>query len=122
MLRQYFEGTETITHGANMYNRWNSSAHDALSLVVSDWGLGEGDLAKLLASAALGDHPYTEVVVMTTRSPVGEAGNATVLNVTWALLAEKGIAVHFVDREKSRDFMDWCTAPVSSKWFMYTNS
>ena len=90
--------------------------------MVSDWGVGEGDLARLLASVAASDHPFTELVVMTTDTPVGPSGNATVLNVTWSALSRRGISVQMVDRQKSRDFLDWCSAPVDTKWFMYTNS
>jgi hypothetical protein len=122
MLKEYFEGTETITHGANMYNRWDHSAHGKMTLVVSDWGSGEGELAKLLRSAAASDHPFSELLVMTTNNPVGDSGNATALNVTWAELATKGVNVQLVDRQESRDFLDWCTAPVDTPWFMYTNS
>ena len=124
MLKRYFEGTEIITHGAVMYDRWNRSTHGDITLVVSDWGQTEGDLRGLLRTVAETDHPFTEVLVLTVANPfeppAGSASDvvnasAALLNVSWDALARRGVSVSLIDREGNKDVADFCTAPVATR-------
>lgn len=82
-----------------------------MSLVVSDWH--DGQSAYLLSQIDGGNHPFSTIVLMLPQGiePPSSANQVRSATVT----------VH--SREESEpDWMDLCTAPIDTPWFMMTNS
>lgn len=142
MVKSYLNDAEVIIHGAMMRGTWDKnvlgvssdgflerylisryakthfviclplstcSVSQNVSLLVSDWH--EGNARHLLASLDQCSHPFVEVVVL--------ADNVThpseLMNLT-------SLPVQVVSRHNRSDRFDLCTAPISTEWFMKTNS
>jgi hypothetical protein len=88
----------------------NFPLSQSISLVVSDWK----DVNSRVLLSHLDDsyHPFSEVIVMLPKSaiiPTSPFPSAT--------------PVRFVFRDDySYDYIDLCTAPVHTRWFMWTDS
>jgi len=118
-----------VVHGKAGWRQWNHDDHD-ITLVISDW---DGQLLpSLIQSLSDVHHPYTEVIVM--RPPpeerpkpsllqrvVGFFGGSTDVKTVASHAGPNTINVKYVDRIHP-DYMDLCSAPVRTNWFMVTNS
>ena len=118
-----------VVHGKGGWRQWNHDDHD-ITLVISDW---DGQLLpSVIQSLSEVHHPYTEVIVM--RPPPEERPKPSLLQRVVRLFGGstdvKSVASHtgpntinvkYVDRIHP-DYMDLCSAPVRTNWFMVTNS
>ncbi|CAJ1948315.1 unnamed protein product [Cylindrotheca closterium] len=109
MVKTYLNDEEVIIHGANLRESWDKNEMGNLSLIVSDWH--EGNARHLLADLDQSSHPFAEIVVLTDNTTYStELANLT------------NLPVQFVSRYNLSDQLDICTAPISTEWFMKTNS
>ena len=101
-------GPEYVIHGAKLYSPWDP-ARTKITLVISEWFFDRSlILIKKLDSQ---DHPFDEVIIMIPPS---------VSNTHYySDYTDMPVKLQFRD---TPDFMDLCTAQVSTEWFMVTNS
>ncbi|KAL3942813.1 MAG: hypothetical protein SGBAC_003051 [Bacillariaceae sp.] len=109
MVKTYLSDKEVIIHGAKLRETWDRSELGNLSLIVSDWH--EGNARNLLADLDQSSHPFAEVIVLTDNATY----RSELTNLT-------NLPVQVVSRGNLSDQLDICTAPISTKWFMKTNS
>jgi len=96
-----------VIHGAKMYKSWDCSKHGDITLVVSDWS--EGNSRQMISSLSDSKHPFSRVLIM---QPDG-----TPVEDTQSITPKE---IHY--RGSDHDTMDFCNAPVTTDWFMITNS
>eukprot|EP00668_Euglena_longa_P017865 GGOE01022325.1.p1 GENE.GGOE01022325.1~~GGOE01022325.1.p1 ORF type:complete len:1836 (-),score=267.68 GGOE01022325.1:222-5009(-) len=121
MVDDYF-AEEALVHGGWLYNEWNATSQP-ITLLVSDfgrWDAGEPawtELETFEAALLRGHHPFRQVVVVRPSENVSAAsymqlmtGAERVEEVTFQQVARNGSV-----------WLDWCTAPISTPWFLYTN-
>lgn len=117
MVEEFYNG-EKIVHGGSLYESWKPDV-PPLALVVSDFDLmdesGRPALDKFTEQLVKGHNPFREVVVMRKFSKakyfMEKVGPDGLENITFLE----------VGRNLST-WLDWCSAPVSSPYFMYTNT
>eukprot|EP00980_Cylindrotheca_fusiformis_P012481 scaffold3070_cov128-Cylindrotheca_fusiformis.AAC.6 len=137
MVPSYLDSREVILHGAKMRTSWDKEIMGVsgllllllffvmytrfltsrafffpknMTLVVSDWQ--DGNPSFLLSSLDQSEHPFDRIIVMTP--------NATEFSSKWENLTTT-LPVQVVDRQ-THNYLDVCTAPVTTDWFMVTNS
>jgi len=101
-------GPEYVIHGAKLYSPWDP-ARTEVTLIISEWFFDRSlNLIKNLDSK---DHPFSKVIIMIPPSVSNSHDYSKYTSVP--------VTLQF--RDKS-DFMDLCTAEVTTEWFMITNS
>uniref|UniRef100_A0A7S4SJM4 Uncharacterized protein n=1 Tax=Ditylum brightwellii TaxID=49249 RepID=A0A7S4SJM4_9STRA len=109
--RHLADETASIIHGAKHYLPWEQSRH-AITLVVSDWQ--EGLSGHLISHIDSSKHPFSKLVVMVPESTSSSDTDS---------LVHANTSLHVSIEKRSRpDYMDLCTAPIDTEWFMMTNS
>uniref|UniRef100_A0A7S4VS88 Uncharacterized protein n=1 Tax=Ditylum brightwellii TaxID=49249 RepID=A0A7S4VS88_9STRA len=105
--RHLVNETASIIHGANLYLPWDKSKHE-ITLVIPDWQEElSGDLISQIDSST---HPFSNIVVM-----VPDSISESLLHVDTSLHVS-------IERRSRPDYMDLCTAPIDTEWFMIINS
>ena len=108
-----------IVHGKGAWLPFDDTHHQ-ITLVVTDWD--EGFAESLLSAIDSSDHPFSEILVVKSPSASAEYHSLwDTVSSLWHSNAPTSIPVRFVDR-KWPDFMDVCDAPVSTEFYMVTNS
>eukprot|EP00986_Skeletonema_menzelii_P007331 scaffold2854_cov140-Skeletonema_menzelii.AAC.7 len=101
-------GPEYVIHGAKLYSPWDP-ARTEITLVVSEWFFDRSlNLIKNLDSK---DHPFSRVIIMIPPS-INNAHD-------YSMYTSVPVSLQFRDKP---DFMDLCSADVTTEWFMITNS
>ena len=101
-------GPEYVIHGAKLYSPWDPSKIE-VTLVVSEWFFDRS--LNLIKSLDTKDHPFNHVIIMIPPSVSNDHDYSKYTKVP--------VTLQFRD---SPDFMDLCSAEVSTKWFMITNA
>ena len=101
-------GPEYVIHGAKLYSPWDP-ARTEITLVISEWFFDRSlNLIKILDNK---DHPFNKVIVMIPPSISNSHDYSKYTSVP--------VSLQFRD---TPDFMDLCSAEVTTEWFMITNS
>ncbi len=101
-------GPEYIIHGAKLYSPWDPSRIE-ITLVISEWFFDRS--LNLIKSLDSKDHPFNMVIIMVPSS----ASNSH----DYRKYTKVPVTLQFRD---APDFMDLCSAQVSTDWFMITNA
>jgi hypothetical protein len=109
IVPQYLGDDVVIAHGAQMFEAWNTTLMGNISLIVSDWD--PSNIDAMLKSLETSSHPFTEIVVMVPDKT--HPASSSVIG---------GTSIRIVPRSVHQDSMDVCTAPVSTRWMMNTNT
>ena len=118
-LPLHIDDGSPIVHGKGAWLPFDDT-HHKISLVVTDWDEDFAD--SLLSTIDSSDHPFAEILVV--KSPTASTEYHSLwetVSSLWHSNTPTNIPVRFVERTWS-DFMDVCDAPVSTEFFMTTNS
>eukprot|EP00667_Euglena_gracilis_P005924 EG_transcript_5968 len=121
MLDDYF-ADEALVHGGWLYTPWNTTTQP-ITLLVSDFGRWDAEepawseLETFEAALLRGRHPFRRVVVV---RPPANVSAAPYVKQTTGDMGSEDVVFQQVARNDSVWF-DWCTAPIDTPWFLYTN-
>jgi len=101
-------GPEYVIHGAKLYSPWDPSRTE-VTLVISEWFFDRS--LNLIKNLDNKDHPFSKVIVMIPPS-ISNSHDYSMYT---------SVPVHLQFRD-TPDFMDLCSAEVTTEWFMITNS
>ena len=100
-------GQEYVAHGFRSRALWPEDV--GIDLVISDWGNSQVDT--ILNDLEKVSHPFKNIYIYSDE-----------LNEPKEELSKTGLKIHRIKRNGHHPGEDWCVAPVSSNWLMYTNS
>ncbi|KAK1746265.1 leishmanolysin-like peptidase (family M8) [Skeletonema marinoi] len=101
-------GPEYVIHGAKLYSPWDPARHE-ITLVISEWFFDRS--LNLIKNLDNKDHPFSKVIIMIPPS-ISNSHDYSMYT---------SVPVHLQFRD-TPDFMDLCSAEVTTEWFMITNS
>ena len=101
-------GPEYVIHGAKLYSPWDPSRTE-VTLVISEWFFDRS--LNLIKNLDRKDHPFSKVIIMIPPSIQNTHDYSKYTSVP--------VKLQFRD---TPDFMDLCSASISTEWFMITNS
>ena len=101
-------GPEYVIHGAKLYSPWDPSRTE-ITLVISEWFFDRS--LNLIKNLDNKDHPFSKVIIMIPPSISNTHDYTKYTSVP--------VTLQFRD---TADFMDLCSASVTTEWFMITNS
>eukprot|EP00986_Skeletonema_menzelii_P002113 scaffold583_cov154-Skeletonema_menzelii.AAC.6 len=101
-------GPEYVIHGAKLYSPWDP-ARTEITLVISEWFFDRS--LNLIKNLDNKDHPFSKVIIMIPPSISNSHDYSKYTSVP--------VTLQFRD---TPDFMDLCSAEVTTEWFMITNS
>ena len=100
-------GPEYVIHGAKLYSPWDPTRTE-ITLVIMEWFFDRS--LNLLKKIDSKDHPFTKIIIMNSSSIVNTHDYSEYTSVP--------VTLQFRD---SADFMDMCSADVTTEWFMITS-